>query len=365
MNDSEQQSNPPEAMPASSGLWSERGLPDLALLGLTLVALVLCYLIARPFVTSLAWATALAVVGWPLHRRIAARLPWPTLAATCSLIVIALLVFVPSVLVIPGAIEEAISGYKVIRARFESNAWNEAFARHEWVGPVWQWLRQRLDMNDMLQQAGTLLTAIGSFAVRSSFIGTVELVLTFFFLFYFLRDRAALLAYLRSLLPLSAAESDRIFRTAGETIFATLCGKVLVGIVQGLLGGLMFWWLGLPAAWFWALVMGILSIIPLLGPPLIWVPAALLLLVDGQWPQALLLVVWGAAVVGTADNLLYPMLVGRHLSLHTVPLLIALIGGVAVFGAVGFFLGPAVLAITLAALDVWRTRIAQRTRSEA
>ena len=133
-------------------------------------------------------------------------------------------------------------------------------------------------------------------------------------------------------------------------------GKVLVAIVQGALGGLMFWWLDLPAPWFWAIVMGLLSIIPLLGPPLVWVPAALVLLLNGEWGQALLLLLWGAAVVGLADNLLYPIVVGRYLRLHTVPLLVALIGGVVVFGAVGFFLGPVVLAITLEMLQVWRTR---------
>lgn len=347
-------SQPPA--PPAAGFWSERGLSDLALLALTVLALVLCYLIARPFVTSLAWATAFAVIGWPLHRRIARRIPWPTAAASLSVTAIALLLIVPSVMVIPGVIGEALSGYKVIRAQIESNAWDEALARHSWIAPVWEWLRQRLDLGDVLQRVGAVLTAIGSFAVKSSFVGTIEFVLTFFFLFYFLRDRDTLLASIRGLLPLAPAEADRIFRVAGDTIFATVYGKVLVAIVQGALGGLMFWWLDLPAAWFWAIVMGLLSIIPVLGAPLVWVPAALLLLLNGEWGHALLLVIWGAAVVGLADNLLYPIVVGKYLRLHTVPLLVALIGGVVVFGAVGFFVGPVVLAVTLAALDVWRAR---------
>jgi predicted PurR-regulated permease PerM len=205
-------------------------------------------------------------------------------------------------------------------------------------------------------QAGTLLTLIGTFAVRLSLIGAVELALTTFFLFFFLRDQAALLASLRALLPLAPAETQRLLDVARDTIFATVYGKVLVGIVQGMLGGLMFWWLDLPAAWFWAIVMGVLSIIPLLGPPLVWMPAALLLLIAGHWGQALLLMGWGAAVVGLADNVLYPIVVGRYLRMHTVPLLVALIGGVIVFGAVGFFVGPVVLAVTLALLGIWQRR---------
>jgi predicted PurR-regulated permease PerM len=353
--------NPPAPQPAAEapGLWSQRSLPDLALLALTVLALVLCWLIARPFLTSLAWAAALAVVGWPLHRQVARRVGSPTGAAAASVAAIALLLVVPAALLMPGIIDEAAGGYQLIKAQVESNAWDAALARYGWLGTAWEWLKQRVNLGDVMQHAGTLLTGLGTLALRTSFVGLMELALTFFFLFYFLRDRDAVLASIRALLPMSAAESDGLLRTAGATIFATVCGKVLVGVVQGMLGGLMFWWLGLPAAWFWALVMGILSIIPLLGPPLVWAPAALFLLLDGHWGQATLLALWGAAVVGVADNLLYPIVVGRYLRLHTVPLLVALIGGLVVFGAVGFFLGPVVLAVALALLDVWRARAAR------
>jgi predicted PurR-regulated permease PerM len=351
---------PPEpAAPRTAvRFWSERGLSRLALLALTVLALYLCYLVARPFVSSLAWATALAVVGWPLHRLVSRKVCPPTLAAGCSVGAVAILLIVPAGMLVPAIVGEAVSGFKVLRAQVESDAWDDALERHDWIRPVWLWLKERVDLGDVLQHAGALLTAAGSFAVKHSFVGVVELALVFLFLFYFLRDRDSLLAGLRSLLPLSPAEMDRIVRVAGDTIFATVYGKVLVGIVQGALGGLMFWWLDLPAAWFWAIVMGILSIIPLLGPPLVWVPAAGLLLLEGSWGQAAIMAIWGAAVVGLADNLLYPAVVGKYLHLHTVPMLIALIGGVIVFGAAGFFLGPVVLAVTLAVLEIWRTRAA-------
>jgi predicted PurR-regulated permease PerM len=346
-------------------LWTSRGLPNLAGLALTALALVLCYLILRPFVSSLAWASALAVVCWPLHRRIAQRLRWPSAAAALSLGVIAVLLLVPSGILIPGVVDEALSGYRVVRSQIDSGAWNSALDRHEWIGPIWEWLRQRVDIGVVLQQVGTFLTQLGSLAVTTSFVGFIEFTLTFFFLFYFLRDRDVVLAHVRAMLPLSAAEANGILRTAGDTILATVYGKVVVAFVQGLLGGLMFWWLDLPAAWFWAIVMALLSIIPLLGPPLVWLPAALFLLLDGNWGQALVMVLWGAAVVGLADNVLYPIVVGRYLRLHTVPLLVALIGGVVVFGAVGFFLGPVVLAVTLALLEIWRMRAAREAAGAA
>jgi len=152
-------------------------------------------------------------------------------------------------MLVSGVVGEAVNGFKVLRVQIESDAWDDALERHEWIRPGWEWVKERVDLGDVLQHAGALLTAAGSLAVRHSFVGMVELALVFFFLFYFLRDRDSLLAGIRSLLPISSAEMDRIVRIAGDTIFATVYGKVLVGIVQGLLGGLMFWWLELPAAW--------------------------------------------------------------------------------------------------------------------
>lgn len=350
---------PPESPPPETArFWSQRGLPELTLIALTAIGLFLCYLIGRPFVSPLAWATALAVVGEPLHRRMAKWIGRPTLAAGCSVVAIAVLLIVPAGMLIPRLVNEAVGGFRALRAQIESDAWDDALERHDWIKPMWEWLKERMDLGDVVQHASALLTAAASFAVKSSFAGMIEIALIFFFLFYFFRDRDSILASIRALLPLAPAEIDRIIRVASDTIFATVYGKVLVGSVQGLLGGLMFWWLDLTAAWFWAIVMGIVSIIPFLGAPLVWAPAAVLLLLNGQWGQAAILALWGAVVVGLADNLLYPIVVGKYLPLHTVTLLIALIGGIIVFGAAGFFLGPVVVAVTLAVLDVWRVRIA-------
>lgn len=335
---------------------SHLGLTNLAFLALTLLALLLCYLIAKPFLASLAWAAALSILGWPLHRQICHWIPWPTAAATLSCLVIALIIIIPSALVIPIGVEEAFNGYKVIRTQIESGAWDQAFANHAWIATTWDWLRQRLDIGDVLQRAGTALTTLSTFAVSASFARIVDFLMTFLFLFYFLRDRDTLLTSMRRLLPMTPAETGRVLSVVSDTVFATVYGKVLVGMVQGVLGGLMFWWLDIPAAWFWAIVMGLLSIIPLLGPPIVWGPAALLLMLNGEWGQGVLLLAWGMTVVGLADNFLYPIVVGKYLRLHTVPLLIALIGGVVVFGAMGIFLGPVILALTFVSLQIWRER---------
>jgi predicted PurR-regulated permease PerM len=128
--------------------------------------------------------------------------------------------------------------------------------------------------------------------------------------------------------------------------------------VQGALGGLMFWWLGLPAPILWGAVMGLLAIVPVLGAFVVWLPAAKFLAARGQWGKAVILLLWGTVVVGLINNLLYPILVGKRLRLHTVPVFFAIVGGLAVFGATGIILGPVILALTDAILEIWRRRTA-------
>jgi predicted PurR-regulated permease PerM len=120
----------------------------------------------------------------------------------------------------------------------------------------------------------------------------------------------------------------------------------------------MFWWLGLPAPLLWGLIMGALAIVPVLGAFVIWIPAALFLALEGQWGRAVILAVWGTIVVGGIDNLLYPILVGNRLKLHTIPTFIAIVGGLIVFGASGVILGPVTLTATVLLLERWRARSA-------
>jgi predicted PurR-regulated permease PerM len=151
---------------------------------------------------------------------------------------------------------------------------------------------------------------------------------------------------------------ERMFRKVGDTVYATVCGTLAVSAVQGLLGGLMFWILGLPAPLLWGVIMALLAIVPVLGPFVIWIPAALYLVIQGSMWKALILVVWGVLVVGTSDNLLRPVFVGQRLKIHTLSVFVSVVGGVIAFGASGIVLGPVILAITTELLEVWHRRAA-------
>jgi predicted PurR-regulated permease PerM len=127
---------------------------------------------------------------------------------------------------------------------------------------------------------------------------------------------------------------------------------LVIAAIQGALGGIAFFALGLPSALVWGVVMIFLSLIPMAGAFVVWVPAAIYLAVTGHWVKALLLVAWGAFVIGTVDNFLRPKLVGERTKLHELFIFFSVLGGLQVFGVLGLVLGPVVLAITLALLDV-------------
>ena len=142
-----------------------------------------------------------------------------------------------------------------------------------------------------------------------------------------------------------------------DTIHAMIFGSLGVALIQGVLGGLMFWLLGLPSPLIWSAVMCICAVLPIFGAALVWVPGALYLWVTGETTSALILVAWGAVVVSLIDNLLYPILVRNQLRLHTVPVFVAIVGGIVAFGAAGLILGPVVLAVTKVLLGVWGDRM--------
>ena len=195
--------------------------------------------------------------------------------------------------------------------------------------------------------------------LRSSFGQLVNIVLTFYLFFFFLRDRKAIMSGLGDLTSLTEAETKYVVDRCSDTIHATVFGTLVVAAAQGVLSGLMFWWLDLPVPLFWGTVMGLLAIVPVLGAFVIWVPAAIFLALEGHWGKAIILTVWGGIVVASVDNLLYPMLVSNRLKLHIVPTLVATIGGIIVFGASGIILGPTIFAVTLALLKILRDTLAR------
>jgi predicted PurR-regulated permease PerM len=244
-------------------------------------------------------------------------------------------------------IAKAIENWPVIQAKVDAE-----IEKHPRLNTVWQEF-------DLEAEAPALIDRLrpGAVAVVSTPLYLLIQTLLMLFVLYFLyRDEELAIDSVRSVLPLSEGETDRLFQRVDDTINATIFGTVTVAMVQGVMGGIMFGFLGIEGATLWALIMGLLAIIPYLGTFVVWGPAAAILALQGEWGKAAILVGWGAIAIGLIDNLLYPYLVGQRLRQHTVVSFVAILGGVALFGATGVVLGPVVVTLAFFLLDLWRRR---------
>ena len=334
--------------------WGSRShVHSLVLMAVTVLGIYLCYRLAAPFIPAIVWALALAILFTPLQRWLESKTKSPNLAATISVLLVAVIVVLPAAFVAERIIGEAARGAETITAMVDSGQWRRNLEAYPLIAPAGHWIERQFDLPGIVSTATSWLTDTAASFVRGSVLQLIGIVLTFYMLFYFLRDRSAILTSLRSLTPLSEADTSRLFVDVGDTVHATVYGTLAVAVVQGTLGGLMFWWLGLPAPLLWGIVMGLLAVVPVLGAFIVWIPAAIFLLLDGSGGKALLLALWGGIVVGGIDNVLYPMLVGRRLKMHTILAFVSIVGGLIVFGSSGLILGPVIFAVTRLLLQIW------------
>lgn len=271
--------------------------------------LYLCWLIVKPFLPAVCWAFGLAMVASEEQR-------------------------------------------ENLRSAVKSN---------QHVRTVLDWVGSRVNLHQEAALAARKLagwmSSLAALAVTGSIWFVTQIAIMAYVLFYFLRDGPLMLSAIAWVLPLPQSDTQRIFTRIGETIRVSLYGKLLVASIQGSVGGLMFWCVGLPAPVLWGFLMVLVSALPLLGTFVIWCPAAVMLALQGEWGRALIVVVWGLAVIHPVDNFLGPILVGTTLRLHTLLMLFAVLGGVVAFGPSGFVLGPVIVAVVVAVFEIQQSRI--------
>ena len=324
----------------------------------TVFGMYLCYMLAAPFLAALTWALALAVLFTPFQRWLESMLKRPSLAAVASVLVISMSVVVAATFVGQRLAVQGAKGAELIQTKVKSGEWRRALKAQPRQAALADKIERQIDQPRTVTTLPTWLSTTAGTIVKGSLFQVIGFCLTFYLVFFFLRDRRVALQSLRSLSPLAEVEMDRMFGRVSDTIYATIYGTLAVSSVQGLLGGLMFWWLGLSAPLLWGVVMAVLAVVPVLGAFIVWIPAALFLVLEGSWGKSLILALWGIIVVGTIDNLLRPILVGNRLKLHTVLAFMSVVGGLILFGPAGLILGPLALTVTTVLLEIWRSRVA-------
>jgi predicted PurR-regulated permease PerM len=355
----------PERRGPQARVLSRPNVQAMVLLGAAAIGLYVCYLLVQPFLPALAWGVALAVVGYPLHRFIRRRLPHATAAAIVTVLMIAVVIIGPIVFVTHQLVRQAARTVSFVQETLDSGAWREAIEGRPRLASMVEWVEGAISLDDVTSQLGRFLEQLGPAVVTGSLVAVMQLLITLLVLFYFFRDTRDLKADARSFIPLSDREIDGLFQRVADTIHATIFGSLVVAAVQGFMGGVMFWLVGLPAPILWGAVMAVLATIPVTGTFLVWAPAAAYLAFTGAWGKALILAGWGSLAIGLIDNLLYPALVGKRLRFHPLPVFFSIVGGLWVFGTAGLVLGPVALSVTAALLDVLRHRTSPSRTADA
>ena len=326
------------------------------LLGLTAVALYLCYILVAPFLKSILFAAIVAVVICPVHTRIRRRIRNSNAAAAVSTAAVILLIggcslFVGRALV-SGLqdIYQSLSGSGESRERlatFIVQLFDRLVALASHYLPISAPNLQRSVLSEGEKIVGSMLGATASFLGALSTLG-LNTFIAIFVLFFLLRDGKSMLRRAIVVLSLPFSQARRLFSTMRETLHAIVYGTLAMAAIQGTLTGVAFWFLGLSSPVVWGLVATVLAVLPVVGTTLVWLPAAALLVVSGHWIRGIVLTAWGLAVVHPVDNILRPYLIGGRVKLSTLYVFFAVVGGLKAFGAVGLFLGPLILSITVA-----------------
>ena len=325
-----------------------------------------------PFSGAVLWGTALAIVFAPTYRRLLARMRGrPTLAALATMGLILLIVILPLGVISTLLVGQAATLY----ARLQSGELDVGSRVQQVLDALPPWmldLVNRLGVTsvaDLQERLAGLLTGglrfIGTQAVNVGQF-TIGLVLSVFvmlyLLFFLLRDGASLARLITAALPLEPPLRERLATRFATVIRATIKGTLVVSAVQGALGGIILGVLGIEGAVLWGALMGILALLPAVGPALVWIPIAVYLLATGSIVKGIVLIAFGALVVGLVDNVLRPMLVGRDTRMPDYVVLIATLGGIAVVGINGFIIGPVIAAMFI---SVWEIFAASRAPAAA
>jgi predicted PurR-regulated permease PerM len=332
---------------------------QIALFLLTLGVLSLCALLLHPFFSAIVGAIVLAVVTRRPYDWLASKIKNRSTCAAAALVLVIIAIIVPTFFLAQDLGKQALNAVNALRSDASQQKITSFIANRPALASRIEDFTSSIDVNNATRSTAAYLGGNLAGLLRNSVRIITQLVVMLFLLFFLFRDRALALSSLCSLLPLRDEESSELLERVGDTILATALGRLTIAAIQGVLGGLAFWVLGVPGVILWAFTLTACAMIPAFGSFLVWGPVAVYLGLTGHWGKAALLGLWGAVIVSTIDNILYPVLVGSHLRAHTATILLSVLGGIAVFGPIGIVLGPVLFTMATTLLEFWHTRTSQ------
>ena len=325
---------------------------------------VIFYRVMAPFFVPIAWSVILVVTIQPLNARLNQRLQKPGLSALIMTVLVFFVILAPLTYLGVALVGEATNLYNKVQQSVSSDSFQWIDIRqHPFVKDLAQKLDGVIDISqwDLKNAVAGIFKTISGYVVSNTakFLTNVgvaifQFVLILLTIYYLFRDGNRLMEQVRDSIPLPEERSHEILSHLTNVVRATIYGGLVVAAVQGALGGLIFWILGIPSPVFWGTIMGFLSLFPFLGAFVVYIPAAIVLAFSGAYIKAIILISFGTIVVSQIDNFLRPWLISGRTHLHPLLMLFSILGGIQVFGFLGLVLGPVVAAVFIGVFDLYR-----------
>jgi predicted PurR-regulated permease PerM len=342
---------------------NEENLKDRSLTILLALVSIAFVWILLPFYGAVFWAVILGILFAPLQRRLQLKFGWQrNFTSLLTLSICLLIAILPVIVLSILLVQEGTAVYRSIESgELDIAAYVTQF-KHS-LPPFFQHLLDRFGMGELngLREKiiKSAMTGNEFFATQAFSFGqgTFQFIVSFFImlylLFFFLRDGAELARKVRTAVPLEENQKRRLQLKFNRVVRATVKGNLVVAITQGALGGLIFWFLDIPSALIWAVLMAFLSLLPAVGAGIIWAPVAAFFLFTGAIWQGVTLALFGVFVIGLVDNVLRPILVGKDTKMPDYMILISTLGGLAIFGLNGFVIGPLIAALFMSSWAIF------------
>ncbi|MES2966684.1 MAG: AI-2E family transporter [Patescibacteria group bacterium] len=330
--------------------------------GLLAATTLLFFYMLGGFLTTVLWAVIIALVFHPVYRYLQVKYKGrDSLASVSTVMLVVLVVLVPLISIGSMVVSESLSLYETLTQEdgdFDSSGF---LAR---VSIVTSYLEpygisQANVENRLRDWAASVSQVVASSLVsfsQNTITFLIQVVVMLYLLFFFLRDGKTIERLIRHHLPLGDDYERQLFSRFSETTQAVIKGTLLISVVQGIIGGVLFWIVGIPNPVLWGVTMAVLAIIPLLGTAVVWLPAAIILMVTGSVLPGVIIILVGAIIISSIDNFLRPILVGRSTKMPDALVLLSTIGGLATFGVSGFIIGPIIAAFFLSLWTIFEEK---------
>ena len=346
----------PSGRPVRSPLASERDrVTTVFFYGIVLLLGYVFLRMLTPFFAPLGWAAVLAIFVYPWHERLVPR-HGNARAAALSTLVVTLLIVGPGLVILTAFVQESRAALSAVdRDVFEGQL---ALLEHGWnrirvLIPGAQSVDLRGLIDDVVSRTGGFVAARVGGLLADIAVLLFQLFVTLLALFFFLRDADTIMRDVRGLLPFEEMRRERMIRQTRDLVYASIAAGLVIAALQGLAGGLVFALLGLGAPVFWAVMMGLLALLPFVGTWVIWMPAAIWLIATGQIVKGVVLAVLGGTIVASIDNVLRPAILSGRAQMNGLLMFISLLGGVSLFGLLGIVLGPLISAIVTGLIEAY------------